>query len=111
MVIRPVVRRATPLRPEAVRRTARRADPISREAQRREPLESDHLGSRNLHPARKLKRSMKRGLRCVSLAGVVGLSLAVSIRAQSKGKYWNAQIRTSPVPGVRFTSGLMVCDE
>jgi alpha-galactosidase len=55
---------------------------------------------------------MKINLRRVALFFVVGLSFSISSRAQpSTGKYWNVLIRTSPVPGVRFTSGLMVCDE
>ena len=55
---------------------------------------------------------MKIDLRGALVLGVVGLSLTVPSWAQSSnGKYWNALIRTSPVPGVRFISGLMVCDE
>ncbi|MBV9305779.1 MAG: alpha-galactosidase, partial [Acidobacteriaceae bacterium] len=47
-----------------------------------------------------------------SLAAFVVLSWAVDLHAQpSTGAYWNAAIRTTPAPGIRFSSGFMVCDE
>ncbi len=44
-------------------------------------------------------------------AAAVFAVVAVSGQTTSVSRYDNANIRSGPTPGVRFTSGLMVCDE
>ena len=54
---------------------------------------------------------MKKNLRSIPLLGLAAITLVPYIQAQPGSGYSNAVIRNAPAPGVRFSSGFMVCDE